>query len=170
MVDKKLAVEKLKEVINLSSEKMSIKETHNCFLPNQDSMQSFGEEAVWKAVITQALMDAGSNNIKPELKKEKAYAISWLNGDSDDFYEVCIMANLDPSYVKEQAKEAIKRGCTWRKESKQLVKKKQEKIDRIKVNIQAKDLEASALDKSSEIIGFPEFLERKSLFKLCGAD
>lgn len=102
---------------NISSQKISLKETRNFFLPEQDSTYECEYTSLWKAVITQALMDAGSNSKKPEFKKEKARAISWPSGDSDDFYQVCVMADMDPEYVKSKAKEAIKGGCKWRKES-----------------------------------------------------
>lgn len=74
-----------------------------------------GEEALWSAVITQALMDAGSKSRKPEAVQEKAKAIRWLLGDSEDFHTVCQNAGLDPAYVREKAKAAIARGCVWRK-------------------------------------------------------
>ncbi|MGB1540003.1 MAG: hypothetical protein ACPG80_03500 [Rickettsiales bacterium] len=73
-----------------------------------------GEMALWKAVITQALMDAGSESKKPEAQHEKARAIRWLLGYSEDFITVCLNAGLDPDYVYQNAKAAIKRGCAWR--------------------------------------------------------
>ena len=126
--------------VQLTSNKMTIKETHSSFLPSQDSELHCEHTALWKAVITQALMDAGSNSKKPAMKKAKAQAISWLNGNSDDFAEVCIMAGLDPQNVKEKAKEAIKRGCKWRVEPGLGKKSQQNKKTNIKAN-QAKDFE-----------------------------
>lgn len=76
-----------------------------------------GEMALWSAVITQALMDAGSESKKPEAKKEKAKAIRWLLGSSVDFQIVCLNAGLDPSYVQQKALEAIGRNCSWRRDS-----------------------------------------------------
>lgn len=73
-----------------------------------------GECALWKAVITQALMDAGSKSLKPESTQEKRRAIQWLLGGSDDFITVCLHADLDPEYVREKARIAIQRGCVWR--------------------------------------------------------
>lgn len=72
--------------------------------------------ALWRAVITQALQDAGNNFKNPEFKSIKAKAIAWLHSDSDDFMEVCLMAGYDPKYVKKRAKEAIKRNCKWRRD------------------------------------------------------
>jgi len=74
-----------------------------------------GEAALWTAVITQALMDAGSASAKPEAQHEKAKAIRWLLGNSEDFITVCQNAGKDPSYIRQKAKEAISRGCVWRR-------------------------------------------------------
>ncbi len=73
-----------------------------------------GDISLWRAVITQALMDAGSNSKKMEMRKAKAEAISWLSGSCDDFETVCSYAHLNPDYVKTKAKYAIARGCVWR--------------------------------------------------------
>lgn len=74
-----------------------------------------GETALWTAVITQALMDAGSASAKPEAQHEKAKAIRWLLGNSEDFITVCQNAGKDPAYIRAKAKEAIDRGCVWRR-------------------------------------------------------
>jgi hypothetical protein len=98
----------------LSSTKISSADAKNIFLPNEKEAEISGEVALWRAVITQALMDAGSNSNKSEARSARAHAISWLGGDSDDFNEVCELANLTPEYVRKKAKEAISRGCKWR--------------------------------------------------------
>jgi len=100
----------------LSSSKINIKQLEYSFLPTQEPEAPCGFKALWRAVITQALMDAGSNSAKGEFKKEKARAISWLHSDSEDFKEVCSLADLDPTYVRRKAKEALKNGCKWRME------------------------------------------------------
>lgn len=73
-----------------------------------------GEKSLWKAVITQALMDAGSKSPKQEAKFDRAQAISWLSGKSKDFATVCALAGFDPNYVLLKSREALKRGCSWR--------------------------------------------------------
>lgn len=110
---------------SLSSSRISQSDLKNSFLINQEEDEPCGYRALWRAVITQALMDAGSNSNKMEMKKEKARAISWLNGDSEDFLEVCAMASLDAGYVKKKAAEAIKNGCKWRLESNPFKKKEE---------------------------------------------
>jgi hypothetical protein len=76
--------------------------------------QVSGEVALWRAVITQSLQDAGSNSKKPEMRKAKAEAIAWLAGTCEDFEEVCENAHLGTDYVRKKSKEAIARGCVWR--------------------------------------------------------
>jgi hypothetical protein len=73
-----------------------------------------GEKALWRAIITQALMDAGSEPSKKEMIYERAQAMAWLSGWSKDFLTVCSLAGLEPEYVRQKAQEAIKRGCKWR--------------------------------------------------------
>ena len=98
----------------LSSTKINLSDLGGIFLSGDSEPEISPEVAMWRGVITQALMDAGSNSKKPEYRRIKAEAISWLSGISDDFYEVCRNADLCPIYVKKKAKEAISRGCVWR--------------------------------------------------------
>lgn len=72
------------------------------------------EPSLWKAVITQALMDAASSSNKSEAGKAKRDAIAWLLSDSPDFEYVCDNAGLDPSYVRTKVREALARECRWR--------------------------------------------------------
>lgn len=72
------------------------------------------EPSLWKAVITQALMDAASNSNKDDAGRAKRDAIEWLLSASPDFEYVCDNAGLDPSYVRRKAIEALGRNCRWR--------------------------------------------------------
>lgn len=80
------------------------------------SLASFAdhEPGLWRAVITQALMDAASNSRKSEAKRTRKDALNWLLGDTPDFTVVCDNAGLDPDYVRTQARAALGRGFTWR--------------------------------------------------------
>jgi hypothetical protein len=99
----------------LSSNKISNNEIGQMIQYNTDKEDpNSAYTALWRAVITQALMDAGSQSKKMQMKKEKARAISWLNGESQDFKDVCENASLDVDYVKAKAREAIKNECVWR--------------------------------------------------------
>ena len=73
-----------------------------------------GEQALWRAVITQALMDASSQSKKVELQYEKSQAACWLAGFSEDFRTVCEFADYDPNYVRENSLKALERNCQWR--------------------------------------------------------
>lgn len=75
-------------------------------------------KSMWRAVITQALMDAASKSKKRENLKAKREAKEWLLGESDDFLSVCCLADMNPSYVKKKIKLALARGCTWRNDNK----------------------------------------------------
>jgi hypothetical protein len=112
--------------LNLTSDRISLEE-FEALKPQKEegeSQENLAYKALWRAVITQALMDAGNNFKKPEYKSIKAHAISWLNSDSDDFNQVCIMADLNPEYVKQKAKEAINRNCVWRSKNNKVLQKR----------------------------------------------
>ena len=72
------------------------------------------EPGLWRAVITQALMDAASRSRKSEAQRYRSDALSWLLSDTDDFAAVCDNAGLDPDYVRSRAKTALARNCEWR--------------------------------------------------------
>lgn len=85
--------------------------------PNQQrTIGSFAdhEPGLWRAVITQALMDAASQSKKSEAKRSRRDALEWLLSNSRDFEAVCDNAGFDPGYVRRRAKEALLRGCEWR--------------------------------------------------------
>lgn len=52
------------------------------------------------------------------MKQCKQDALEWLSGTSRDFREVCALANLDPEFVRRQARIALKRKSLWRKYNK----------------------------------------------------
>ncbi|MFM9889755.1 MAG: hypothetical protein ACKVOE_03790 [Rickettsiales bacterium] len=83
---------------------------------NHLTNQSFAdhEPGLWRAVITQALMDAASQSHKSEARRSRDDAIRWLMSDTSDFETVCDNAGLDPDYVRGRAIQALGRGCTWR--------------------------------------------------------
>ncbi len=86
-------------------------------LPAPDpDLKARAEIGLWRAVITQALMDAGSESRKPEALYHKFEATAWLPGNSRDFVTVCDYAGLDPRYVLRMAARALANGCKWRAE------------------------------------------------------
>jgi hypothetical protein len=80
-----------------------------------------GEQALWRAVITQALMDAASQSAKMEAKYYKSQALCWLTGFSDDFYTVCDFAGLPADYVRYKSVNALARNCRWRADTRKAV-------------------------------------------------
>lgn len=75
------------------------------------------ETSLWVAVISQAMVDALSKSKKSEAIYQKHEAINWLTGNSKDFVDVCIAANLNPDYVRRKAKHAISNPSPWRAEA-----------------------------------------------------
>lgn len=73
-----------------------------------------GEQAMWRAVILQALLDAARTSGQREAQQAKAEAIAWLRGNSEDFRVVCELAGYSPSYIRQQAALALGRQCRWR--------------------------------------------------------
>lgn len=81
-----------------------------------EPLEHYGEQALWRAVITQALQDAASKSPKPEALYEKSQAIWWLTECTKDFATVCDYADMNPYFVRAESKKALKRHCKWRKE------------------------------------------------------
>ena len=77
-------------------------------------------KSLWKAVITQALMDASSNSKKKFAKKQKIEALKWLLDDkkNSDFERVCCLADLEYQKVFAKVKIALSNGCRWRNDKK----------------------------------------------------
>jgi hypothetical protein len=72
------------------------------------------EPSLWRAVITQALMDAASKSPKQEARRTRETVRDWLLTNTSDFEVVCDHAGFDPGYVRRRAREALGRGCEWR--------------------------------------------------------
>lgn len=89
--------------------------------PQLDNLWQGGEReippevALWRAVIMQQLVDAKSNSKQPYLKRRKKDALLWLKGNSQDFHDVCMMANYHPENIRKKARCALANNCHWRK-------------------------------------------------------
>lgn len=95
---------------------MALHSSPNLSIDTSDQPSSIarGEQALWTAVITQALMDAASGSTKTDARKDKSRALTWLEAADLDFQDVCDLAGLDPSYVTHRAQGALERNCRWR--------------------------------------------------------
>lgn len=63
------------------------------------------EQALWRAVIERAAIDANGRDRpcgNPDEARARRRAYFWIKGDSEDFRTVCALAGLDPDYVREQ--------------------------------------------------------------------
>ncbi len=83
---------------------------------HQRTVGSFAdhEPGLWRAVITQALMDASNDSRKSEARRSRDDALKWLLNNDRDFEVVCDNAGFEPGYVRKRAKEALARDCEWR--------------------------------------------------------
>lgn len=78
-------------------------------------LTSHGEAALWRAVLLQVIMDSvyasnGSTNPCERLVVRDA-ARCWLTTYNRDFHDVCIMADIDPNYMREVVIPKLKE--TW---------------------------------------------------------
>ncbi len=76
-----------------------------------------GENSLWAAVITQAMMDALSRCKKSDSQYNRSEAMRWLTGNSKDFIDVCLLAGLNPDYVRQKAKKSLISPSPWRAEA-----------------------------------------------------
>ncbi len=72
------------------------------------------EQALWRAVIVQALMDASCGSQKYEAIQARNEALIWLRGTSQDFSTVCYYAGFEPEFVRKMIKRSLENGCQWR--------------------------------------------------------
>ena len=78
--------------------------------------QRGGEQALWRAVILQAILDACSNSGRTEDQLAKRDAKEWLLSNSNDFKQVAHLAGMAPDYARRRALCAIENSKQWRRE------------------------------------------------------
>jgi hypothetical protein len=66
------------------------------------------EVSLYKAIITQAIIDATNTSDERAAKDIEVDAKGWLFGNSPYFQEICYRAEIEPSFVVKIAKDAIK--------------------------------------------------------------
>ena len=76
-----------------------------------------GEQALWRAVILQALEDAVSHSKRARDRHLKTEARYWLEGTHPDFVTVCDLAGFHPPQIRRQIKQALLNQCKWRLEA-----------------------------------------------------
>lgn len=75
------------------------------------------EVRLYKAILTQALIDASNISSSPEAKKHELEAKNWIFGNSDYFKEVCYNAEISPDFMRQITKEAIRLNSVKKSES-----------------------------------------------------
>ena len=66
------------------------------------------EVRLYKAILTQALIDASNISSSSEAKRYELEAKNWVFGDSNYFKEVCYNAEINPDFMRQITKEAIR--------------------------------------------------------------
>lgn len=66
------------------------------------------EIILYKAMITQALIDATNISDLPKARAIEKDAKKWIFGNGDYFQKICHIAEIEPSFVIKITKEAIK--------------------------------------------------------------
>lgn len=66
------------------------------------------EVRLYKAILTQTIIDASNITEVKTAKKLEIEAKIWIFGNSQYFQEVCYMGEIEPDFVIKIAKEAIK--------------------------------------------------------------
>ena len=72
---------------------------------------SSSEIILYKAIITQAIIDATNTSDAPKARAMEQDAKTWIFGNSDYFQKICYMAEIEPGFVVKITKEAIKLNC-----------------------------------------------------------
>ncbi len=65
-----------------------------------DDPETEHRHALWRAVISQQIMDAKNISLKPEKQALKKQAMDWLFYNESDFTMVCDLAGWEPDYVR----------------------------------------------------------------------
>ena len=78
-------------------------------------MDKTPERDLWRAVVSQAVMDAswkqtGKHENVGDSRINRDRARAWLLGNSADFREVCSLADFDPDAVRESAQRKDEAG------------------------------------------------------------
>ncbi len=66
------------------------------------------EVRLMKAIITQAIIDSSNVADDSASKKIEMEAKAWLFGESEDFINICLHANIEPFFVRKIAKNVQK--------------------------------------------------------------
>lgn len=64
-------------------------------------------QALWRAVILQAILDATSTAKRSENVVEKQKALNWIFDRNTDFDTICFLAGYSTGYVQRKAKQFI---------------------------------------------------------------
>ena len=69
---------------------------------------SSSEIILYKAIVTQAVIDATNISDLPRARAIEKDAKKWIFGNGDYFQKICYIAGIEPDFVMRITKEAIK--------------------------------------------------------------
>lgn len=120
------------EGIGNTSQSYNIK-SENTVSSENDHQEYCSYRSVWRATITQAVIDATSKSSKTADIVERNAVLSWFSLNSSGFLTVCALADLNPEFVLERIKLAIKHPEKWKKYSKAkpLAKEHEKKLNQL---------------------------------------
>lgn len=95
------------------------------------------EVSLYKAVITQAIIDATNTSLMPEAKSIERDAKRWIFGNDEYFQKICHMAGIDPGFVIKITQEAIRLNHTKREARGLGIKQRSARQSRKSVNNKA---------------------------------
>lgn len=78
--------------------------------PEQAAEPRVPESSLWRAVILQALADACAHSMAPTAVLERERARAWFFEANEGFTQVCMLAGMNPDFVRRKAREAIDSG------------------------------------------------------------
>lgn len=88
------------------------------------SQEFWGYQALWRAVILQAILDARTISRKRRKRKLKTKAELWIFQDEENFPLVCSLAAYDVDWIRRKLREAFQSNYQWRKETNKFLKDK----------------------------------------------
>ncbi|WP_036264418.1 hypothetical protein [Methylocapsa aurea] len=76
-------------------------------MTTNETEQKYQLRALWTAVITQAFDDSKYIGVDKRAILDRSEARAWLTGHSKDFLDACSLAEVDPDYIRKNARDVI---------------------------------------------------------------
>ena len=77
--------------------------------------RQINEVSMWRAVILQAILDSITQSRRQENIQARKHAVKWLNAKNPTFIIACGFAQLEPDFVINKMRYALKHQEEWRR-------------------------------------------------------